>query len=247
MSELTILLGAIVLILIVVMYNRPNSSCDEYITYFDQMYYDQPAQVDKVTLDKSVSDGIASNLNEISNTPGSRGVMSNEANTNIVGNKWVPIMDHPGIDDSGRVQYDCLDNQNIPQALTDRLMLEVGKNPRSSSVTQRGAVITEGFADDAWLDSSFKFNDKYNYTSTDLSADLHETAHVESTTDWHATAPTKSPANDAPISESYNMGDSARLPIIQPSQRPNMLHLDPVRAAICKRTNDRKKDRMSWF
>jgi hypothetical protein len=180
MSELTILFGGIVLILIIMMYNKQNSSCGEYITYFDQMYYDPTYPVDDVASDKSVQENLASNLNEISNTSGLRSIMLNESNTNIVGNKWIPLMDHPSIDDTGRVQYDCLDKQTIPQTFIGQIRSKGNNNPLPSSVTQRGAVINEGFADDAWMDPSFKFNNKYNSTDRDLndynmSANFHET------------------------------------------------------------------------
>jgi hypothetical protein len=160
MNELTILLGAIVLILIVAMYNKQNAKCDDYITYFDKMYYDMPP-VDPVASCQSVQESFAPNLNEISNEPGSRGIMPGEVNANVVGNKWGPLMDHPCVDASGRVMYDCLDKQNLPQSIQNRIKSEINNNPLPSSVTQRGAVITEGFADDAWLDDSFKFNHKY--------------------------------------------------------------------------------------
>jgi hypothetical protein len=161
MNEQTILIGAIVLILIIVMYNRQNSKCDEYITYFDKTYYDMPS-VDAVASRQSLQEGLTLNLNEISNTPGSRGIVPGEFSANVVGNKWGPLLDHPCVDDSGRIQYDCLDKQNLPPALTNRLKSEIGNNPLPTSVAQRSAVITEGFADDAWLDESFKFNNKYN-------------------------------------------------------------------------------------
>jgi hypothetical protein len=160
MNETTILLGAIVLILIIVIYNKQNSKCDEYITYFDKMYYDMPP-IDSVASCQSVQEGLAPNLNEISNEPGSRSILSGEVNANVVGNKWGPLLDHPCVDASGRVQYDCLDQQNLPPSIINRLESEIGNTPLPSSVTQRGSVITEGFADDAWLDESFKFNRKY--------------------------------------------------------------------------------------
>jgi hypothetical protein len=151
MNELTILIGVIVLILIVVMYNKQNSKCDEHITYFDKTYYDTP-NVDTVSFSQSVQEGLAPNLNEISNEPGSRGIMLGEVNANVVGNKWGPLLDHPCVDSSGRVQYDCLDQQNLPQSIKNRLNSEIGNSPFPSSVTQRDAVVTEGFVDDAWLD-----------------------------------------------------------------------------------------------
>jgi hypothetical protein len=157
MSELTILFGAIVLILIVVIYNKRNSKCDEYITYFDKTYYDiQP--VDQVTSNHTLKEGLVSNLNEISNTTNARGMLKNEFNANILGNKWSPVLDHPCVDTSGRVQYDCLDNQNIPPAIVNRLKSEINNTQLPSSVTQRSAVVTEGFADDAWIDKSFELN-----------------------------------------------------------------------------------------
>jgi hypothetical protein len=160
MSELSIILSVIVLILIVSIYNKQNSKCDEYITYFDKIYYDLPT-VDAVASSQSVQEGLSTNLNEISNTPGSRGIMSGEFNANIIKNKFGPLMDHPCVDVSGRIQYDCLDQQNLPPTILNRLNSEIGNNPLPSSVTQRGAVVVEGFADDAWLDESFKFNSKY--------------------------------------------------------------------------------------
>ena len=159
MNDIPILLGAIVLIILVVIYNKKNSNCDEYITYFDKTYYDEHP-VDSVVSSQSVSESFATNLNEISNSPGSRGMMADKFDTNVVENKWGPIVDHPCVDDSGRIQYDCLDKQNLPPAIANRLKAEIGNTPLSS-ISQRGAVVTEGFTDDAWLDDSFKFNHKY--------------------------------------------------------------------------------------
>lgn len=163
MEELTIVLGLIIIITIFLMYNKSQtvSSCDEYVTYFDKMYYDIPTlkTVPKSSVVKTEG------LNDMKTLQQQLRKCTNVGDgTNVMKTRWSCYVDTLEKHATGSNKYSNMDVQMNPKSLQHNL----GYTPPELLSGAKYNVKSEPFADDAWLDPEFSYKEKYFFDKSDL-------------------------------------------------------------------------------
>jgi hypothetical protein len=159
MEELSIVLGLVVIIVIYIMYNKHarNRPCDDYVSYFDKMYYELP-ELNTVN-EMSVQDqGTLNDLNTIKQQL--RKVRNVGDGSNPMSSRWASHADLHSRSENGSPIYTNADLQVIPTDLQHQL--KKGSNKVIKNNGQRNAK-SESFADDECLDQNFSFNQKFMY------------------------------------------------------------------------------------
>lgn len=175
MEEISIVLGLIIIVTIYIMYNkRQNTSpCDEYVAYFDKMYYDLPrlhtANDDNINYKETMND-----INSVKQQQ--RKVRNVGDDTNLMATRWASRMDLHNKNEVGSNEYTNIDHQVTPTYLHHQLS-KSNKEVMTDSGNRKATV--ESFADDEWLDPSFSYNEKYYFTEDDVTPDLLEIADAE--------------------------------------------------------------------
>jgi len=159
MEEIYIVLGVIIIITIFIVYksNRIDRPCDEYITYFDKMYYDLPKlntlSKNDVCHQESMydMDTFKQQLRAVSNVGDS---------SNPMASRWSSLLDLHNKTQNGSIEYTNTDRQVMPADLQHQITQDSNK-----VIKQTGSRHSkpENFADDEWLDDSFSMNKKYSF------------------------------------------------------------------------------------
>ena len=155
-GELSIVVGLVIFIVLLIMYNKSQSSqCDKYVTYFDKMYYDLP-------IIKTKPPDNVEGMNEKSTGMFLKKYRPFENMFDTSRQRWAGNGDSkPGTDNYGRRVNQYGNKQFTP---LDRLNIHRNKVPGSTNFGGMGLPThTEPFADDDWLDADFSYTSKYNY------------------------------------------------------------------------------------
>lgn len=162
MDELSIVIGLIVLIVIFMIYKQQDSNkqCDEYVTYFDKMYYELP-KLNTVN-EKPVDTDTMIDMNSIKQQ--ARVVRNVGDTNNLMATRWASKHDLHKYNSNGSPEYSNIDVPIVPTDLQHQLKkhYKVQNNDNFKSHI-------DGFADDSWLDRNFDFNKKYNENLTPTS------------------------------------------------------------------------------
>lgn len=154
MEELSIVLGLIVILVIYIMYNKQSRSrpCDEYVSYFDKMYYELP-KLNTVREMPIQEQGTLNDLNTVKQQL--RKVRNVGDDSNPMASRWASNAELHTRSENGSPMYTNTDIQVIPTDLQHQL------KKGSDKVIKNGGqqnVKAESFADDEWLDQNFYYN-----------------------------------------------------------------------------------------
>jgi hypothetical protein len=143
MDELSIVIGLIVLITIFIMYNQQNSTkqCDEYVTYFDKMYYDLP-KLNTVN-QQHINQESMHDMNSIKQQ--ARKVRNVGDYNNLMASRWASQHDLHGKNSNGSISFTNTDRQVVPTDLQHQLKKSSNKVLKR---TDRFNSRVDGFADD---------------------------------------------------------------------------------------------------
>lgn len=154
MEELSIVLGLIIVIVLYIMYNKHTRSrpCDDYVAYFDKMYYELPRL--NTVRESSVQDqGTLNDLNTVKQQL--RQVRNVCDDSNPMASRWASNADLHTRSENGSPNYTNIDLQVIPTDLQHQLKKGSDKVIKNSG--QQNAKV-ESYADDEWLNPNFSFN-----------------------------------------------------------------------------------------
>ena len=154
MEELSIVLGLIIVIVLYIMYNKHTRSrpCDDYVAYFDKMYYELPRL--NTVRESSVQDqGTLNDLNTVKQQL--RQVRNVGDDSNPMASRWSSNADLHTRSENGSPNYTNIDLQVIPTDLQHQLKKGSDKVIKNSG--QQNAKV-ESYADDEWLNPNFSFN-----------------------------------------------------------------------------------------
>ena len=166
MEELSIVIGLIIAIVLFVIHNRYQiqQPCDEYVAYFDKMYYELPeleTLPEEEIKKESLNDmrGLKQQMRKVRNIGDG---------TNLMKSRWASQHDLHDKSSNGSIEYTNTDKQVEPAYLQHQLRNnQPGKNDVVKNHGQQN-VITEGFADDEWADENFSFNGKYTFDNDNI-------------------------------------------------------------------------------
>lgn len=168
MNELSIVLGLIIIMTGYIIYSRNNyiSECDNYIAYFDKMYYDMPKlQTIKPETINPETINYKESLNDMNNIKQQQRIVKNVGDdTNIMASRWSSNVELHDRNSVGSCEYTNTDCQVTPTYLQHHLKTSTDK---ISTDTGNRKSHAESFADDEWLDTEFSYNDKYSYNKDD--------------------------------------------------------------------------------
>lgn len=166
MEELYIVIGLIIVIVLFIIYNKYQiqSPCDEYVTYFDKMYYKLP-ELQTVSEDKikkeSLNDmrGLKQQMRKVRNIGDS---------TNLMRSRWASQHDLHDKSENGSIEYTNTDVQVVPAYLQHQL--RNGPHRKNDVVKNNGQqnVLVEEFADDECLDDNFSLNEKFTFDKDEI-------------------------------------------------------------------------------
>lgn len=172
MEELSIVLGLIIFITVLIMYNKTQSNrpCDNYVTYFDKMYYDLPVLK---TESPEVIEGMNDQLNHYNRAK------PQHSNYDMMKTRWTGgSISQPFRDNMGRCQYTNTDKETNPLDLHHgcKDISNAYSHNKHKLGKSKYIPLTEPFADDEWVDPSFSYSDKYFFTGSDANDELLEIA-----------------------------------------------------------------------
>jgi hypothetical protein len=166
MEELSIVIGLIIVIVLFIMYNRYQiqQPCDEYVAYFDKMYYELPEL--KTLPEEEMKKQSLNDMRGLKQQM--RKVRSVGDATNVMKSRWASQHDLHDKISNGSVDFTNTDKQVEPAYLQHQL--RNGRHRKNDVVKNHGQqnVITEGFADDEWADENFSFNEKYTFDNDNI-------------------------------------------------------------------------------
>lgn len=159
MDELSIVLGLIIFIVLLIVYNKTRVSepCNKYATYFDKIYYDLP-------LVNAIEETNMAGLNDMSNDSYRNKV--NNPYHDLMKTRWIGSSDtQPTKDDMGRRQYTNIDKLTNIVDLHHCLKNSQNsyKNNKHKFGYSKYLPQVEKFSDDEWIDPNFSYNEKYQY------------------------------------------------------------------------------------
>lgn len=171
MEELSIVLGLIILITVVIMYSRSQATkpCESRVQYFDEMYYQMP----KLHTVPMQSTGLNDKITVARELP------LQQHETNQQASRWSGSVESQPENDSCNTRQTT--NTDIAvEPLTLQHALNANKYLRKqASISLNRASHVEGFADDEWLDSTFRYSAKYNFDGSDVNDELLTIADAE--------------------------------------------------------------------
>lgn len=162
MEEQSIVIGLIIVVIIFIMYNRYEiqKPCDNYVAYFDKMYYELP-KLNTVSDDKEQKEQFNDDM-ELKRLGGQLKKMNIKNFGDSMKTRWSSLRE--GFDhlENGSVDYTNVDVRITPAQLHHQLKGPKRRNDVAKNHGQQN-ILTEGFADDEWLDNNFLLNDKYTF------------------------------------------------------------------------------------
>jgi len=153
MMEISVILGLIIIITIVIMYNRHRQlkQCDQYVQYFDKVYYDVPTL--NTLSEDSVNDRVDNNR--------LRPIFINE--TDQQSSRWAGSVTSQPITEDGHINFTNTDRVTEPMenSLVSYNVRDLTNQVKSVYSKMGRESMTDGFMDDTRFDPQFSLNERY--------------------------------------------------------------------------------------
>ena len=162
MEEQYIVIGLIIVVVLFIMYNRYEiqKPCDNYVAYFDKMYYELP-KLDTLP-DEKVQKEQFTEDNELKRLDGQLKKIRTNDIGDLMKSRWASLQE--GFDqlENGSIDYTNVDVRVTPSQLHHQLNVPRRKNDVTKNHGQQNVII-DGFSDDEWLGQNSSLNEKYMF------------------------------------------------------------------------------------